>query len=127
MQAPERDFRVWLADQPYETEDQVETALDAVLGQLTEQGDEVAVDPYAELAAIEAWASLASYVVSSFYGPQSPLRHDIAGWSEGAAEKLRKIAAQLKPKLAGVAGFLKAVSFSISVGFPWGVSIGVGF
>jgi hypothetical protein len=128
MQAPSVDFRVRLAQQPYETEAQVEEALDVVLGQLAEQGDASATDdPYEELAAIEGWASLASYAVSRFYGPQSPLRRDIAGWSKGAAEKLRRIAAQLQPRLARVAGLLHAVSFSISVGFPWGVSIGVGF
>ena len=84
-------------------------------------------DPYQELAAIEEWASLASYAVSRFYGPQSPLRRDIAGWSEQAVERLRKIAETLRPRLVRVARLLNAVSFSISVGFPWGVSIGVGF
>ena len=128
MEGPNRDFRVDLAHRSYETERDVAEVLDAVLEGLEYQDNsEVDDDPYQELAAIEEWASLASYAVSRFYGPQSPLRRDIAGWSKKAAERLRKIAEKLRPRLARVAQLLNAVSFSISVGFPWGVAIGVGF
>jgi hypothetical protein len=128
MEGPDEDFRVDLAHRRYETEGDVEEVLDAVLERLGYQDDAGAEDdPYRELAAMEEWASLASYAVSRFYGPQSPLRTDIAGWSRRAAERLRKIAEKLRPRLARVAELLGAVSFSISVGFPWGVSIGVGF
>lgn len=128
MEGPDRDFRVDLAHRPYDTERDVEDALDSVLERLAYQDDAPADDdPYRELAAIEEWASLASYAVSRFYGPQSPLRKDIAGWSRNAVERLRTIAEKLRPRLARVAELLSAVSFSISVSFPWGVSIGVGF
>jgi hypothetical protein len=128
MQGPDEDFRADLAHRRYETEGDVEGVLDGVLERLGYQDDSVVEDdPYRELAAIEEWASLASYAVSRFYGPQSPLRKDIAGWSRNAVERLRKIAEKLRPRLARVAELLGAVSFSISVGFPWGVSIGVGF
>jgi len=128
MEGPDLDFRVDLADRRYETEGDVEEVLDAILERLEYQDDSVVDgDPYEELAAIEEWASLASYAVSRFYGPQSPLRRDVAGWSKRAVERLRRITERLRPPLARVAERLHAVSFSISVGFPWGVSIGVGF
>jgi hypothetical protein len=125
---PDEDFRIDLAGRRYETEEDVVAVLNTVLERLGYQEDDPAEDdPYRELGAIEEWASLASYAVSRFYGPQSPLRTDIAGWSRGAVERLREIAEKLRPRLAWVAALLAAVSFSISVGFPWGVSIGVGF
>jgi hypothetical protein len=128
MEGPDEDFRVDLAHRRYETEGDVVEVLNAVLERLGYQDDEVAEDdPLRELAAIEEWASLASYAVSRFYGPQSPLRTDIAGWSRKAVERLREIAEKLRPRLARVAELLAAASFSISVGFPWGVSIGVSF
>jgi hypothetical protein len=128
MHGPDQGFRMELAQLPYETEPDVEAALNLVLEGLVSQDDTPADDdPFQELAAIEAWTSLASYAVCRFYGPQSPFRRDIAGWSEEAVEKLRKLAGQLRPRLARVAALLGAVSFSISIGFPWGVSVGVGF
>jgi hypothetical protein len=128
MEGPDEDFRVDLAHRRYENEGDVVEVLHAVLERLGYQdGEAPEDDPFGELAAIEEWASLASYAVSRFYGLQSPLRTDIAGWSRKAVERLREIAEKLRPRLARVAELLGAVSFSISVGFPWGVSIGVGF
>ena len=99
-----------------------------------DDGDEPA-DPYEELAAIDEWAGLASHVVQAFYGPGSDSKFDdfmqwlgrdkLAGWSKTAVEKLRKIADALKHKLRIVAKQLGSISYSVGVGFPRGVSIGI--
>jgi len=83
-----------------------------------------------ELAAIEAWASLASDAVLALYAPGSwnLLRrngHHVAGWSREAAERLRAIAGALMNQLAAVAALLRAVGFSIGVSFPWGISVSI--
>jgi hypothetical protein len=41
--------------------------------------------------------------------------------------KLRQIVKRLQSLLTPVARALRAVHFSIAVGFPWGVSIGMSF
>jgi hypothetical protein len=87
---------------------------------------------YAELAAVEAWASLASHAVQVLYTPGSPnwlqkLGHDFAGWSAGVVERLRKLADTLKDRLAAAARELRGVGFSIAVNFPIGVSIGISY
>jgi hypothetical protein len=78
-----------------------------------------------DLAAVESWASLASYAVAHFYAPTSPWPRDVAGWGKEAVEQLRSIAEKLRTALADAARFLGANSFSIGVGFPWGISVGL--
>lgn len=82
-------------------------------------------DPNEELAAIDAWAGLASYAVARVYAPASPFPHP--GWTRRAPENLRRIADKLRGPLKRIAQALGAASWSISVGFPWGVSISVGW
>jgi hypothetical protein len=124
MNGPDDDLRTRIASRPLKTEREAEDALAEVLEFAT--GDSYpSDDPEQDLAAIESWASVASYVVARCYGPQSPLRPDFAGWSKGAADKLRRVAAALLDALRAVGAALQAAQVTISVGFPWGVSIGL--
>jgi hypothetical protein len=84
-------------------------------------------DPIDDLAAVESWASVASYATARFHAPASPWPHDLAGWGKKAAGRLRHIANILSSILKEVVKVLKAVSFSIGVSFPWGISISVGW
>jgi hypothetical protein len=79
--------------------------------------------PADSLAAIEAWAALASYAVARVYAPASPWPVGSAAWDERIVKRLRKIANKLKDELEKAARHLKPESFSVSVGYPWGVSI----
>jgi hypothetical protein len=76
------------------------------------------------LAVIDAWASLASYVVWRFYSPSSP-RDDEAGISEKAARRLRNVCNAFHGKLRQIMKDIGATGFTISVGIPWGVSVGL--
>lgn len=77
------------------------------------------------LAAIESWAGLASAAIARFFAPASPWPRSVAGWGRRAVGRLRRIANALVPPLLQAYGAIGATSFSISVGFPWGISIGL--
>jgi hypothetical protein len=107
---------------------QSEEELDRVLGEIENAISEdlssgALGDPLDELAAIDAWAALASYAVARYYGPASPWPRRIGGWSKGAARRLRGIAAKLRPPLQQAAQLTHASSWSIGVSFPWGIQI----
>ncbi len=130
MKGPDRRLREALANAEIEDESTVEDMLSYIYDQLVEAGTELPSRggrASTQLSALEAWTSLASYVVGRFYGPSSPMRRDIAGWGEKAAKELRRIADVLEPVLRWIAERLKAASFSIAVGFPWGISVGLAF
>lgn len=78
---------------------------------------------YQLLAAVDQWASVASYVVAWLYAPQSPSPERMAGWAGTIAETLRKIATALLKALATAAKSLRASSWSIGLGFPLGISV----
>ncbi len=95
-------------------------------------GPETEYEASDELAAVDAWAALASDAVQALYAPGSLnlLRrkgHDLAGWSKTAAEKLRRIADALRGALRAVARVLRAIAFTVGVSFPWGISISISF
>jgi hypothetical protein len=77
------------------------------------------------LAIVNQWASLASYVSSSVYGPASPMPKRLAGWGQNASAQLQKLSKVLLKPLAAAAPMVGASGWSISLGFPWGVSIGL--
>lgn len=128
MQVPQDSVRLEVGEQARATQNEAE--LDQLLARLEDltltaaAGDDADQQPDERLAAVEAWASLASYVVAVFYAPRSPWR-DEAGWSEKAIERLRRIAHGLRDQLASVMHALGASGFFISVGFPWGLSVGI--
>jgi hypothetical protein len=128
MTGPDDDFRGRVADIARELTS--EAALEGLLGEIdqavqadVERGPGESADD--DLAAIESWTSVASYAAARFYAPASPWPRDLAGWGNKAVGQLRKIANTLSEILRGVAQALKAASFSIAVGFPWGISVGL--
>jgi hypothetical protein len=78
------------------------------------------------LAAVHAWASVASYAAARIYAPSSPMRRSLAGWSKKVAGVLQRIAGILLTPLRVAAAALGASSWSITVNFPWtGVGVGL--
>jgi hypothetical protein len=77
------------------------------------------------LTAVDEWASVASYAVSWLYAPQSPSPEKMAGWARAISDKLRTIVNALLTALAAAAKSLGALSWSIGLGFPWGISVAV--
>jgi hypothetical protein len=124
MEGPSDDFRVELAHQldMVQTEEQldnvlaeIEDALAVDAEQITESADDV--------VAVMEWASVSSYAMARFYGPASPLRKDLAGYGKKAVKRLTSICDQLRGPLQAALRTTGASSFSISVGFPWGISV----
>jgi hypothetical protein len=119
-----------------DVEASLQEILDDLLGELAEDVDSdddwqrlPATDDIAAaehvLASIEAWSALASYVVASLYAPQSPFPRGFGGWASGVAERLRDVTTRLHGPMTAVARVLRPDSWSIGVGFPWGVSVGL--
>jgi hypothetical protein len=115
MNGPDDEFRARVAVRAEEIGN--EAALDALLG--------AGENPNDDLAAVESWAAVASFAVARFHAPASPWPRDLAGWGKTAAARLRSIANILSRILRTVAQALAAASFSIAIGFPWGISIGL--
>jgi len=112
----------------------LEGLLDEIDGNMDNSSEEL--DSYPELteeqaeqqlASLDAWAALMSSAVARVYAPASPWPRRKAGWAQSMVRKLRRMAIRLQALLLPVARALKAVNFSISVGFPWGVSNGLAF
>lgn len=82
-------------------------------------------EPNQILASVDGWAGLASHVVARFYAPASPWPLDIAGWGRAAIRKLRDVANTLRTPLSNAAKGTGAASWTIAVGFPWGISVGL--
>lgn len=143
MQGPDREFRSAIAKRIEElaTTADAEARLEDILASIEErvQKDEPTrieseAGAYEELAAAEAWASLASDAVKALYASSSPRlfwrkgdEEKLAGWSTGAAERLRRTGGALRDKLAEAAGHLRGTSFSVGASFPWGVFISIGW
>jgi hypothetical protein len=145
MRGPNVEFRSVVADQidalheAADPEALLEETLSKILGGVSEDRPAPQLttdeDAYEELAAIETWASLASHAVQELYAPSSLSlfgrkkeeagENKLAGWAQGAAEKLRRIADKLRAALIKVARRLHCLSFSVGVNYPWGVSIGI--
>ncbi len=128
-----------------ETEEVLGDLLERILGQLQvdvqesvvvnpqpdedQQGDVLLAtrpsleDAQAVLVAVDEWASVASYAVAWVYAPASPQPARMAGWGGKAVDMLQKIGGALRLPLKAVAVGLEADSYSVSVGFPWGVSV----
>jgi hypothetical protein len=77
------------------------------------------------ITGVTAWASLASYATTRFYleGPQSIRKS--GGFSMKVAERLQDLAADWSPFLKRAVKTMQASSFSIQVGVPLGVAIGL--
>lgn len=126
MREPDEDLRANVGRRAGDIsdEEELESLLhDILLAVKNEAGVGSQVHPEDELAAIEAWASLASDAVARFYAPASPWPRNVAGWSARAAGRLRAISTTLSGVLTPLAPALGAQSFSIGVSFPWGIQV----
>ncbi|MFG1963124.1 hypothetical protein [Nonomuraea sp. NPDC049028] len=75
------------------------------------------------LVVVEAWASVISDAMVRFYGPESPLKQTLAGWSASIITRLHQLYNVLGRALGFAGAALGAADFGISAGFPWGVSV----
>jgi hypothetical protein len=77
------------------------------------------------IAAVEGWASVASYATTRFYfeGPESIFKR--GGYSKDVTSRLHRVVKELAPTLRRGLHATGASSFSIAVGFPFGVSVGL--
>ncbi|TAL96991.1 MAG: hypothetical protein EPN69_03700 [Rhodanobacter sp.] len=115
------------------TDEEAESGLDGLLGMLYEQlQSELREGPPEQqerdieemVSSCHAWASLVSHAVAEVYAPNSPFPRKVAGWGNKAIVRLSQITATLRKPLGVAQQSLGAGSYSISVGFPWGISIG---
>lgn len=81
-------------------------------------------DPEELAATCHAWTSLVSHALELVYAPMSPFPRNVAGWGQSAIHQVQKFARALQTPLSAAQAGLGASSYSITVGFPWGVSIG---
>jgi hypothetical protein len=107
-------------------ESQSEEQLAAVLDRISNAAyEDLARRSTAEdnLIGVDAWASVHSYAVARFYfeGPESLLRK--GGYSERVAAELQKAVNTYGSHLRSAVAATGASAFSISVGFPFGVSV----
>lgn len=135
MEGPSEDFRREVAGRirdiaSREAETDVERLLDEIVERAGgDASDITAVSGESEaadvLAAVESWAALASSVVTAYYAPASllPFRGGVGGWSKGVPAALQKFSRMLQTPLRLSATALGATSWSIGVGFPFGVQV----
>jgi hypothetical protein len=126
VEGPSDALREHIATRAEETESEEE--LDDVLSEIedamsTDFATVESDDPIDDLAAIDAWAGLASYAVARFYAPSSPWPRRLGGWGKRAARRLRRIVSALEPRLKTAAQKTGASSWSIGVSFPWGIQV----
>jgi hypothetical protein len=144
MDAPSNETRYLVAEASSSLrvsdfpDEEVEQQLDELLGRLEDQMSQsieagarseylTVEDAEDQLAAIDAWAGLISSVIGQVYAPASPWPRRAAGWDKRIVKRLRRMANKLRAALQPVAAALGAVHFSISVGFPWGIAVGISF
>ncbi len=96
----------------------IEVERDVALGNQDQPAEDV-------LASVEAWAGMVSYVLAFYYAPASPWPFRSAGWDKRIVARVRTTARLLQGPMQAVRAAMGAASFSISVGFPWGVSVGL--
>ena len=119
---PDADVEAHLDDLLERVESEMASAIDA--GRYVGLSPEEAED---QLAVVDAWAGLISAAVGRVYAPASPWPRHSAGWGKKIVRRLRRMALRLQAVLKPVSQALGAIGFSISVGFPWGISIGLSF
>jgi hypothetical protein len=83
------------------------------------------------LASIEAWASLASAATFATYAGSpreiGAARLTLPGWAKEIGKKLTDLTKLLGAYLEVAMRAVHETSFAISLTFPWGVSVGLGW
>lgn len=89
----------------------------------------VAVRPEAladrTLAVVDSWASVLSYATTWVYAPLSPPPGGEAGAATKILERIRRYTSMMTAPATQAASILGADGWSVSVGFPFGVSVGL--
>jgi hypothetical protein len=104
---------------------EAEASLERQFGEREPENEDEA---HGMISSVEAWASVLSYATSCFYfeGPESFLRR--GGFSpRDVTPKLQDAVRKFMPFLRRACQATGATSFSVSVGFPWGISVGLGW
>jgi hypothetical protein len=128
MEGPSTEYReqIYAKLEAVSTEDELEGLLEELSADLERDLSEVDVEDADDvLASVEAWTALISHAVAYFYAPRSPWPNPFGGWDKKVVARLRSTAGKLHGPLQNVRNALGAQSYSISVGFPWGVSLGL--
>jgi len=135
MKPPSIELRTLVFARALSIRDETDETCDAELAGLIARIDEELLlaielgppgddDPYALAAACDGWASLVSHALAQAHAPMSPFPRNRAGWGRAAIQRVQQFAATLRTPLSVAQQGLQASSYSISVGFPWGVSVG---
>jgi hypothetical protein len=81
------------------------------------------------LASVEAWASIVSQLtIEAYVGPLREIgavKQRLVGWSRNVGARLTELAELLAGYLQKAMRALHASSFSVSTGFPIGISVGL--
>lgn len=101
--------------------DEIATAAESDLKQVAGMRD----GGHELVSAIETWASVASYATTRFYfeGPESIFKG--GGFSKNVVSSLQRHAKTYSGYLRSALAGTGASSFSIAVGFPFGLSVGL--
>lgn len=128
MRRPSPQFRARVAEEAerLETEKQLDRLLNEIEREITQASKVRASNAHAEHTAVLEWASIVSYAVARYYAPASPwpFRRK-AGWDPKVGARLEKLAHVFRSPMGRILTSTGAESFSISVGFPWGISVGL--
>ena len=113
----------------------VRNALDMIVRDLDESITTLSPDRTAEemtlddaheiLSSVHAWAALASRAVGEVYAPASPFPWKAGGWGSEVSARLQALAARFGPAAKIAAKRIWANGVSVSVSFPWGISVGI--
>ena len=107
-----------------DSEQGLEELLDTIEARLGADAEVMDVeDPESILTGALGWASVVSEALARYSAPTSPFRQTLAGWGEGIGRHLARIVEILRRPLELAARALHALSFTIGVSFPWGVSV----
>lgn len=116
-----------------EDEELAESALRLVVGEIealhiNDTRDPETIDEAnALVAAADEWISLASSICCRVYAPASPLPEKLLKWSRKVPEQLRQVCSLIERPVSAAARLLNASGWTLSVNFPWGASLGIGF
>jgi hypothetical protein len=132
MQRPSPGLRAQVAEEAdsLETEDDLDDLLKEIgleLERASPKREPTGEEPTRGLehTAVLEWASIVSYAVARYYAPASPWKPRKAGWDPRIASRLQWFATVLRLPLSGLLAETGAESYGISVGFPWGISVGL--